>query len=104
MHPQTIYTKTPKGVLEVKNKTAKLPRELGLVFLAVDGKSTVADLLKKSGMEESQLHEALEKLAADGFIKVFSAPAEAAPKQDESLDLDFTSSEAIDKLNAEAAA
>jgi hypothetical protein len=42
MHPHTILTKTAKGVLEVKNKTIRLPRELGLVFLAVDGKATVA--------------------------------------------------------------
>ena len=39
MHPDTIYTKTAKGVLEVKNKTIRLPRELGLIFLAVDGKA-----------------------------------------------------------------
>ena len=26
MHPQTIFTKTAKGVLEVKNRTIRLPR------------------------------------------------------------------------------
>ena len=65
IHPKTIYTKTPKGVMEVKNKTAKLDRAAGQVFLVVDGKSTVADLLKKSGIEEKILHEALEKLRAE---------------------------------------
>src|SRR5688572_11500123 len=83
MHPKTIYSKTPKGVLEVKNKTAKLDRTAGQVFLAVDGKSTVTDLLKKAGMEEKILHEVLEKLTADGYIRVFSSPepppAAAAP-------------------------
>ena len=49
--PKTIYSKTPKGVLEIKNKISKLPRDAGMVFLAVDGKSTAANLLRKSGME-----------------------------------------------------
>ena len=49
IHPKTIYSKTPKGVLAVKDKSAKLDRASGQVFLAIDGKSTVADLLKKSG-------------------------------------------------------
>src|SRR5688572_27392256 len=79
MHPKTIYSKTPKGVLAVKDKSAKLDRASGQVFLAVDGKSTVTDLLKKAGMEEKNLHETLEKLTADGFIRVFSSPEPPAP-------------------------
>src|SRR3990172_6299708 len=77
--PKTIYSKTPKGVLELKNKTSKLPRDAGMVFLAVDGKSTAADLLRKSGLEERRLHATLEKLAADGFIRVFTVPEPARP-------------------------
>ena len=50
MHPKTIFSKTPKGVLEVKNKTAKLDRAHGQIFIAVDGKSTVSDLVKKADM------------------------------------------------------
>jgi hypothetical protein len=112
--PKTIYSKTPKGVLEIKNKTAKLPRDAGMVFLAVDGKSTAANLLRKSGMEERKLHEILEKLTADGFIRVFSVqetakPAAAAttaigpvPGPGAEDDLDFTSPTAMSKLNAEA--
>jgi hypothetical protein len=114
IHPKTIYSKTPKGVLEVKNKTSKLPREAGMVFLAVDGKSTAADLLKKSGMDEKRLHQTLEKLAADGFIRVFTAPeppkgtsaatvaAGSIPGPGAEDDLDFTSPTAMSKLNAEA--
>ena len=37
MSEQTIYTKTAKGVLEVKNRTIKLPRDLERVFMLVDG-------------------------------------------------------------------
>src|SRR5262245_5750992 len=78
MHPKTIFAKTPKGVLEVKNKTTKLPREIGVVFLSVDGKSTLADLAKKSGIDEKALTAALTKLTNDGFVKIFSSP-DAAP-------------------------
>jgi hypothetical protein len=39
MHPQTVYAKTSKGVLEIKNKTVKLDRNAGGIFLSVDGKS-----------------------------------------------------------------
>src|SRR5262249_5125427 len=115
MHPQTVFAKTARGVLEIKNKTIKLPREVGLVFLSVDGKSAVADLAQKSGLPTPKLDEALDKLVADGYIKIFSAPgaatlvpvAKAAPPpppqaQDLGDDLDFTSPEAVAKLNAEA--
>jgi len=118
INPKSVYAKTPKGVLEVKNKTARLTREEGTVFLLVDGKSTVADLLKKSGMAELRLHYALEKLTGDSFVKVFSSPV-AAPGsppataatmaavvpagQTSGDDLDFTSPATMSKLNAEAA-
>ena len=55
IHPRTIYSKSPKGVMDAK----KLDRASGNVFQTVDGKSTVADLLKKSGLEEKKLHELL---------------------------------------------
>jgi hypothetical protein len=111
MHPKTVYTKTSKGVLEVKNKTIKLPRDLGLVFLSVDGKSTIADLVQKAGMPQNKLQQALDQLVADGYIKVFSSPgaastaapaARAGAGQDQGDELDFTSPEAMTKLNAEA--
>ena len=118
IQPKSVYAKTPKGVLEVKNRTAKLTREEGTVFMMVDGKSTVADLLKKSGMGDMRLNYAIEKLTTDGFIKIFSAPAPVAGPppataatmasvvpagQTSSDDLDFTSPTTMSKLNAEAA-
>ena len=74
MHPQTVFTKTSKGVLEVRNKTIKLPRELNVVFLAIDGKSTFSDLVSKSGIPANKLEEGVNKLIADGYIRVFSSP------------------------------
>ena len=89
MHPQTIYTKTAKGVLEVKNKTLRLPRELGLVFLTVDGKTKVADLAKKAGLTEAEIPPALEKLLAERYITVFAeAPAAGNTAGDDDFDLD----------------
>src|SRR5262249_56150129 len=102
MHPQTIYTKTPKGVLEIKNKTIRLPRDLGLLFLAVDGKSTVAELPQKAHMDAASLTPALDRLVADGYIKVFYQPSEAgqaAALSPDDLDLDFTSAEAVAQLH-----
>ena len=60
IHPKTIYTKTPKGVLEAKN--AKLDRAQNRAFVAVDGKSTVTDLIKKADLAEKELHEILDQL------------------------------------------
>jgi len=85
MHPDTIFSKTAKGVLETRNKTVRLSRELNRVFLLVDGKSTVADMLAKTrGLEEPQLVEWLGKLETDGFIRVFWSPApEPEPSHDD---------------------
>src|SRR6476619_6551227 len=77
MHPETIYTKTTKGVLAVKNKTSRLPRDLSMVFLAVDGKSTVAELAKKSGLSEGAIPAALKRLISDGYVRIFSDGATA---------------------------
>src|SRR5687768_9223725 len=63
--PETIYTKTAKGILEIRNKTVRLSRELGLVFLSVDGKASVGDLLPRSGMSPVQFSHALNTLVTD---------------------------------------
>ena len=105
MHPQTIFTKTAKGVLEVKNKTIRLPGELGLVFLAVDGKSSVAELPQRARLDNEALATALEKLVSDGYIKVFYQPPESGAtvaNVELDLDLDFTSPAKVAQLNSEA--
>ena len=79
MGQQTIYTKTAKGVLEVKNKTIKLPRDLERVFSLVDGKSTVEEILSRNtGMAYEEIDQALAKLTNEGFIKIFSSGAPPA--------------------------
>ena len=99
--PETIYSKTAKGILEVKNKTVKLPRELGLIFLSVDGKASVADLQPRSGMSPAQLQHALTALVTDGYIKTVSqGGTQVAVDKD---NVDFTQRQAIATVNAEAA-
>ena len=107
MHPQTVYAKTSKGVLEIKNKAVKLDRDSGNVFLSVDGKSTVAELVAKDKLEIKAVESSLNELTKSGFIKVFSMPAERpadakpagpvtparpaapAPADEEEMDLDL---------------
>lgn len=103
INPQTVYTKTAKGILEIRNKTVKLPRDVGLVLLLVDGKASVAELLPRSGMSSTQLNNALNTLATDGYIKAVAYEPAPAAGNDDDLDLDFTSPQAIAKLNMEAA-
>jgi DNA-binding MarR family transcriptional regulator len=92
MHPQIIFTKTSKGLQEVINRTIRLPQDLGLLFLAVDGRCTVSGLSQKAGMDESSLVQALDKLVADGYIRLFYEPPEAGQSVPVSgdVDLDFT--------------
>ncbi len=106
MHPLTIFTKTAKGILEVKNKTIRLQRELGQVFVAVDGRSSITELERKTDVIKGGLQQALEKLLADGYIKVFYEPpaigtAAGAPAAVLD-DLDFTSPAKVAELTSEA--
>ena len=55
MDNNTIFSKTGKGVLEIKNKAGKLPKDLLKVLTLIDGKSTVADLLVKAKLNDAKL-------------------------------------------------
>lgn len=120
-HPQTVFTRTTKGVREAR--TSKLPRELSRVFSAVDGKAPVADVVAKSGVAEGHAQLALDQLTTEGYIRIFSvpdgtdgllitskipmfkAPAVAQPVIEAiegEEELDFTSDVGVAKVNAEA--
>ena len=95
MDNKTIYSKTGKGVLEIKNKAGKLPRDLVKVLTLIDGKSTVADLMAKSRLSDAETNKALGDLTAGGYIKEFSNTSANAPSSGGGSyvdDLDFTSS------------
>jgi hypothetical protein len=77
---QSVYAKTAKGVREIKEQKVRLPLELGLVFLSVDGQATTADLLPISGMTPEELEDALQALVEQGYIEV--AKSTAAPQRE----------------------
>jgi len=96
MDMKTIYSKTGKGVLEIKNKAGKLARDLLKVLSLIDGKSNVAEIIAKSKLSDAEMDRALLQLSAGGFIKEFSntsGSAPSAPLESSYVDdLDFTSS------------
>ena len=101
--PQTVFTKTAKGILEIRNKSTRLPRELSTVLEHVDGTASVADLQPRSGLADAQFHHALNTLVGDGYIKVVASPAAAAPARDPSA-VQFDSPDEVARLNMELAA
>ena len=72
MDNKIIYSKTGKGVLEIKNKAGKLARDLVKVLTLVDGKCTVADLISKSKFSDAEMNKALSDLTTAGYIKEFA--------------------------------
>jgi hypothetical protein len=79
----TIYSKTAKGLAEIRNKTGKLSRELTAILQAVDGKARFSELQAESGMTRPEMHHALEALVLQGFIQEVATglrqPAGAKP-------------------------
>jgi len=73
MDHKIVYSKTGKGVLEIKNKAGKLSRELAKVLGLVDGKSSVADLVAKSKLADADVSRVLKQLEERGYIKEFSS-------------------------------
>ncbi len=97
MDQKIVYSKTGKGVLEIKNKAGKLSRELAKVLGLVDGKSSVEDLMTKSKLAEADVGRILRQLEDRGYIKEFSSLSGAMSSASSSGsstyvdDLDFTS-------------
>lgn len=80
--PDTVFSRTEKGTEEIRSRTVKLPREVGLVFLSVDGKASVAELLPRSGMDAAQFYRTLEMLVADGYIEAAATHPSASAAAD----------------------
>ncbi|HXF15528.1 MAG TPA: hypothetical protein VN496_00910 [Burkholderiales bacterium] len=95
MEKKTIYSKTGKGVLEIKNKAGKLAKDLVKILTLIDGKSTVADLISKSKFSDAEMNKALSDLATAGYIKEFANTSTGTKSGGAGSyvdDLDFTSS------------
>ena len=79
MDKSTIYSKTGKGLLEVKNKSKSLSRDLFKLLNLVDGKSAFPDLQERLGrISDKDLLLQLRQLSDLGFIKevITSQPQE----------------------------
>ncbi len=95
MDNKTIFSKTGKGVLEIKNKAGKLSKDLVKVLTLIDGKSTVADLTAKARLTDAEINKALSDLTTAGYIKEFantSTGTQGGSGGSYVDDLDFTSS------------
>ncbi len=74
MNRTTVFSKTGKGLLEIKNKSNRLSKDQFRVLNLVDGKATLDDLVDKSRITEIELRKVLAALADGGFIKEFANP------------------------------
>src|SRR4249920_1340838 len=75
MDRTTVFSKTGKGLLEIKSKSNRLPKDHFRVLNLVDGKATLDNLVEKSRVMETELRKILQQLADGGFVKEFSNPA-----------------------------
>ena len=75
MDPNSILTKTPKGVEEVETRKHKLEPRLRSMLIMVNGKASAAELAGKLPQGQAMLDE----LAKQGFIEggKAAAPADA---------------------------
>jgi hypothetical protein len=101
MTPQTVFTKTAKGILEIRNKSTRLPRDLLGVLEIIDGNASVADLQQRSGLGEAQMHHALTTLANDGYAKTVAPPSAAAERDPAAVQ--YESPSELSRLNMELA-
>ena len=100
--PDTVFTKTAKGLVELHRKRT-LAAELDVVFHAVDGRATVAELLAQCALSADELQRSLDTLVHDGYIEPAQRRAEQALRADDQAELDFTGSEPGDAdTNAQA--
>src|SRR3974377_1730970 len=75
MNRTTVFSKTGKGLLEIKNKSNRLSKDQFRVLNLVDGKATLDDLVDKGRITEVELRKVLNMLSDGCFIKEFTNPA-----------------------------
>jgi hypothetical protein len=97
MNRTAVFSKTGKGLLEIKNKGNKLSKDQYRVLNLVDGKANLLDLADKAKVSELEVRKILNALSEGGFIKEFSNPAggdlgssSVPPSASYADDLDFT--------------
>ena len=78
MDRTTVFSKTGKGLMEIKNKSNRIPKDQLRVLGLVDGRATLKDLTEQSRIAEADLRKILVSLSDGGFIKEFGGSAFAA--------------------------
>jgi hypothetical protein len=94
----SVFSKTGKGLLQLKHRSHRLPQNQLRVLSLIDGKTTARDLAFRNRMNEIDLYNALTALIDSGYIREVAIPV--APDDAESatsrsahtaeIDLDFT--------------
>jgi hypothetical protein len=69
MHMNSLFSKTGKGLLEIKYRSHQLPEEAFRVLCLIDGRTTFGELVDKSRIAEIALGSVLTALANNGYIK-----------------------------------
>jgi hypothetical protein len=75
MDKGTVFSKTGKGLLEIKNKSNRLPKDQFKILNLVDGKTALGDLVAQSRIPEIELRKMVGLLCDAGFIKELTGPA-----------------------------
>jgi hypothetical protein len=96
MNRNAVFSKTGKGLLEIKNKANRLSKDQYRVLNLVDGKANLVDLADRAKVSEIEVRKILTGLADGGYVKEFSNPAgdyagsTVPPSTSYADDLDFT--------------
>jgi len=87
----TVFTKTAKGITQVNQRSASLPKDLMKVLKLIDGKSNFGQLMDRADIEKAPLEIALAKLTKEGFARVFETRKDEFDFGAGEDDFDFTS-------------
>jgi hypothetical protein len=80
MNPNLIYVKTASGENAIQRRTRAIPRNARVVLILVDGYSSVADLIRKTGNLQTT-ENALAELERAGFIERKDHPPSTESQQ-----------------------
>src|SRR5947208_1499024 len=76
MKPNTIYSKSGKGVQEASGKTSLLKRADRAVLSAIDGRATLGEVAQKVGKSfDAEFEKLIAQLDQDGFVREVTAAA-----------------------------
>src|SRR2546423_7477042 len=82
MKPNTIYSKSGKGVQEASGKTSLLKRADRAVLSAIDGRATLGEVAQKVGKSfDAEFEKLIAQLDKDGFVREVTAGAAASSTQ-----------------------